>query len=259
LRTGAKWKEGAPVGKRCEAAEEDEPASIVQGQQPAQEHAPEQLAKHAHRQQERGSRGDPALAIERDAAARDDHVHMRVMGQRRSPRVQHGGDSDPGAEMLRIRRDPQHGLRRRLEQQIVDDGLVLERDVGNLRRQREDDVEVSDRQQIGLALGEPRAGGRTLALWAVPVAAAVVGDALVAAVRAGLNMTTQGGGTAVLDRRHDLELLQAQVPGLGGTVGGSGGPQDVGDLERGAHRLSWRERPLLWCLTPQASRACRAG
>ena len=80
-----------------------------------------------------------------------------------------------------------------------------------------------------------------------------------AAVRAGLEMTAEGGGAAVLDRRHDLELLQAQVPGLGGTVGGTGGPQDVGDLERGAHRLSWRERPLLWCLGPQASRACRAG
>lgn len=72
-------KESAPVGKRCEAAEEGEPARVVQGQQPAQEHAPEQFAKHAHRQQERGARGDPALAIERNAAARDDHVHMRVV------------------------------------------------------------------------------------------------------------------------------------------------------------------------------------
>ena len=77
------------------------------------------------------------------------------------------------------------------------------------------------------------AGGRTLALGAVPIAAGVVGDALVAAVRAGLEMTAKGGGAAVLDRRHDLELLQAQVPGLGGAVGGTGGPQDVGDLERG--------------------------
>jgi hypothetical protein len=58
-----------------------------------------------------------------------------------------------------------------------------------------------------------------------------VGDSLVAARRAGLDMTAEGGGAAVLDRRHDLELLQTQVPGLGGTVGGTGGPQDVGDLE----------------------------
>ena len=61
-------------------------------------------------------------------------MQMRVVGQRRSPGVQHGGDADPGAEMLRVRRNPQHGLGRRLEQQVVDDGLVLERDVGNLRR-----------------------------------------------------------------------------------------------------------------------------
>jgi hypothetical protein len=68
-------------------------------------------------------------------------------------------------------------------------------------------MEVSDRQQIGLALGEPGAGSRTLALGAVPVAAAVVRDALVAAVGTRLNMTAEGGGAAMLDRGHDLELL----------------------------------------------------
>jgi hypothetical protein len=42
----------------------------------------------------------------------------------------------------------------------------------------------------------------------------------------------------MLDRRHNLELMQAQVPGMGGPVSGAGGAEDVGDLERGAHRLS---------------------
>ena len=64
---------------------------------------------------------------------------------------------------------------------------------------------------------------------------AVVGDALVATVRAGLDMTTEDSGPAVLDRRHDFELLQAQVSGLSGPIGGTGGTQDVGDLERGTH------------------------
>ena len=96
-------------------------------------------------------------------------------------------------------------------------------------------MEVSDRQQVGLALGKPCARGGALALRTVPVAAAVVGDALVAAVLAGLDMTAQGGGAAMFDRRHDLELLQAQMPGMGGPVGGAGGTEDVGDLERGAH------------------------
>jgi hypothetical protein len=49
--------------------------------------------------------------------------------------------------MLRVRRDPQHGLGRRLEQQVIDDSFVLVGDVGDLGRQREDDVEISNRQQ----------------------------------------------------------------------------------------------------------------
>ncbi len=170
-----------------------------------------------------------------DAAARHDHVDVRMMGHRRAPGVEHGGDADAGAEMLRVGGDGQHRLRRRPEQQIVDHRLVLEGDVGDLGGQREDDVEVADRQQVGLALGEPGARGRALALGAVPVAAAVVGDPPVPAVVAGLDVTAERGGAAVLDRRHDLELVQAQMPGMGGPVGGARGAEDVGDLERGAH------------------------
>lgn len=69
----------------------------------------------------------------------------------------------------------------------------------------------------------------------MPVAAGVVGDAPLAAVLAGLDVTAKGRGAAVLDRRHDLELGEAQVPGMGGPVGGPGSTEDVGDLDRGAH------------------------
>lgn len=58
------------------------------------------------------------------------------------------------------------------------------------------------------------------------------------AVFAGLDMTAQRSGAAVLDRRHHLELDEVQVPGMGGPVAGSGSAEDVGDLDRGAHRLS---------------------
>ena len=60
-----------------------------------------------------------------DAAARHDHVDVRVVGHRRAPGVQHGGDADAGAEMLRIGGDGQHRLGRRLEQQVVDHRLVV--------------------------------------------------------------------------------------------------------------------------------------
>lgn len=84
------------------------------------------------------------------------------------------------------------------------------------------------------------AGARrgTLALGAMPVAAGVVGDPPVPAVVAGLDVTAQRGGAAGLNRRHDLELAEAQMPGMGCAIGGPGTSEDVGDLERGAHWLN---------------------
>jgi len=43
---------------------------------------------------------------------------------------------------------------------------------------------------------------------------------------------------AVLDRRHDLELGQAQVAGLSGTIAGPFSAEDISDLKRGAHAAS---------------------
>jgi len=73
-----------------------------------------------------------------------------------------------------------------------------------------------DGQQVGLALGQPAARGGALAAGAVPVATGVVGDPPMAAVGASLYMPAERCGAAMLDRRHDLELLQAQMPGTGG-------------------------------------------
>ena len=57
-------------------------------------------------------------------------MHVRMAGHRRSPGVEHGGDADARAEMLRIGGNRQHRLRRCLEQQVVDERLVVEGDVG---------------------------------------------------------------------------------------------------------------------------------
>ena len=171
------------------------------------------------------------LAIARDAAARHDHMDMRMVRQRRPPRMKHGRDSDPRAEMPGIGGDGQHGLGRRLEQQIIDHRFVLQGDVGDLGRQCEDDMEIPDWQQIGFALGQPGPCGSALAFGTMPVAATVIGDPLMAAVRAGLDVTPKGGGAAMLDRRHHLQLMQAQMSGMVGPIGRSGSTEDVGDLE----------------------------
>jgi hypothetical protein len=110
---------------------------------------------------------------------------------------------------LGVSRDRHHRLRCRAEQQIVEDRLVLPGDVGNLGGKREDDMEVADRQQVGFAFGQPEAGCGALAFGAVAVAATVVGNALMPAVLAGIDVAAKRGRAAVLDRRHGLELGQA--------------------------------------------------
>src|SRR5471032_3653834 len=104
----------------------------------------------------------PAV-IHGEPAARHDHVQVRMMGHCRAPGVQYRRDADAGSEVLRVGRDPEHRLRRGLEQQIVDHGLVLVGDVANRRRQREDDVELGTREQFGLARRHPLARCRALA------------------------------------------------------------------------------------------------
>ena len=56
---------------------------------------------------------------------------------------------------LGIGGDREQRLGRRAEQQVVDHRLVLVSDGADLGRQREDEVEIADRQQIGRAGGEP--------------------------------------------------------------------------------------------------------
>ena len=212
-------------------------AGVVGRDQLLQEQPAEQAREHAHGQEEAGPARHPALAVGRDAAARHDHVDVRVMGHGRAPSVQHRGDADPGAQMLRIGGDRQHGLGRDLEQEIIDHRLVLVGDVGDGRRQREHHVIVRHRQQLGLARGEPFLRGGALALRAVPVAAGVVGNRRIGAVRAARDMAAEGCRAAVLDCRHHLQLLEADMAGMGCAPCRSMVAEDIRDLQsRARHR-----------------------
>jgi hypothetical protein len=64
--------------------------------------------------------------------------------------------------------------------------------------------------------------------------ATVIGNAPVPAVLTGIDVAAKRGRAAILDRRHDLELGQAQVTGLSGTIAGAFSSEDIGDLDRGA-------------------------
>jgi hypothetical protein len=85
--------------------------------------------------------------------------------------VQDCGDADFGAEVFGIGGNRQHRLRRGVEQKRVDDGLVLVGDGSDLGRQREDDVEVGDLQQLCLAVFHPGKRLTALTLRAVAIPA----------------------------------------------------------------------------------------
>ena len=100
----------------------------MQGCEPFEKQAAEQARQHAHGQEEAGLAGDPARPVRRQAAAGNDDVDVRMMGQRRAPGVQHGGEADARAQMLRVGGDGGQRLGGGPEQEVVDGGLVLERD-----------------------------------------------------------------------------------------------------------------------------------
>jgi hypothetical protein len=69
--------------------------------------------------------------------------------------------------------------------------------------------------KVGLALGEPFFGGGGLTLRTMPIAAAVVGNDSMGAVLAARDMAAERHCAAALDGRHHLQLVEADVSGVG--------------------------------------------
>ena len=114
--------------------EELQLAGVVRMHEHRQHLAPEHARQHVDMHQEVGARGYPSRVVEREPSARHDHMHVRMMGECRAPRVQHGGNTDPRTEALRIGSDGERCLGRCLHEQVVDHALVLVRDVTQLAR-----------------------------------------------------------------------------------------------------------------------------
>ena len=122
-----------------------------------QEPPPEQAREHVDVHEEARPAGDPSRAVLRQPSTRHDHVHVRMMGESGAPGVEHRDDADARAQVLGVGRDRERGLSRGLHEQVVDHALVLIGDVAQLGRQRVDDMEIADGQQLRFALGEPLA------------------------------------------------------------------------------------------------------
>lgn len=159
-------------------------------------------------------------------------MNVRMVQQDLVPRVQDCHESDPGAETSRIGRDLKQRLGGGAKEYAVDDSLVLECDGSQLRRHREHDVEVLDRKNIAATRLEPLAAPGGLTFGAVTVAAGVVGDALVLAPAAMLDVPAKPRSAARRQRMQDSSLggRQGEPGDLHGGVGK--GSDDVGHLQR---------------------------
>ena len=148
-----------------------------------------------------------------------------------TPGVEHGDDADLRAQMPGVCCDGAQCLGGCLEQDVVDLGLVLERNLGDRRRHGEDDMEILDRQQFALTRGEPLRPGRPLALWTMPVAAGVIGVPDQPARGAGLGMAAEFRRPAQLDGAYHPPLDAAKMIRFGRTIGVAVATEDVRHLQ----------------------------
>src|SRR5215468_651319 len=140
-------------------------------------------------------------------------MDVRMMLQGLAPGVKNHGHTEFGAEMPGIGRDGGECLGRRAEQDRVDDGFVLERDLADRCRQCEDDMKVRHRQQFGLPIREPLGPRQPLAFGTVTVAARVVSDADCTAIVALLDMAAEHRRPARRDGAHDPSLDAPEMTG----------------------------------------------
>ena len=132
-----------------------------------------------------------------------------------TPCVQNGRYSDVGTEVLTIGGNGSEGLGRSLKQQAIHLGLVLVGNRTDRGRKLEHRVKIRHRQKLGCARRKPCRRSRPLAFSAVPIAAAIIGDACVRTVLAAVDMTAERGSATNLDCRHDAPLGKVYVAGIG--------------------------------------------
>jgi hypothetical protein len=198
--------QGARLSEMSERAGKFQNSIFEGGLKMFQEEAAEKPGQHVNRQEKARAACDPA-PIRSEAATGHDTMDMRVVGEGLSPCMQNRDHARLGAQMFRISANHTDRFGRRLEKDIIDHGLVLKRDGGDRRGYREDNVEIGNREKLGLTIGKPLRACEVLALWAVPVPAAIVGDACVSAIITPLYMTAKSRCPACFDSGHDTVLI----------------------------------------------------
>ena len=108
---------------------------------------------------------------------------------------------------------------KRLGHDVEQDGVNLRLVQKGHRRhfgwQREHDMEIGQWQQISLTRGKPCIAGTALALGAMPVAAAIVGNTAVRAIPATLDMPAKCSSPAECNGRHHAAFDASEMTVIG--------------------------------------------
>jgi len=182
-----------------------------------------------------------------------------MMAQRLSPGVEDGNEADQRSEVPGVGADRLEGVRRRPEEEGIHEAFVLQSQRRNRFGDGEDDVEILAVEEFRVARLDPPRTRQGLTLGAVPIAARVVGDALVPARVALLDMAAERGGATRRNRPHDAPLGAREAIGVLLPIAVSVAAKDVRHFKRGpCHgRLQLRSRRGIgghgreWCRARQ--------
>jgi hypothetical protein len=189
--------------------------------------------EHRDGKKEARVRWNPKRVIERQSAGGHHTRGMGVMFEFLIPGVKHTEKADLGAEMFGIASDFEEGFGTGVQQQMIQNFLVLQGERRQLMGQGEDNMNVTRRQKFLATCFEPTVASVGLTLWAVPVAAAVVGDGrTVPAVGALIEMPAQGSGATARDGSQHGEVLPSDPPAAAFDEGASCGANQIGHLKR---------------------------
>lgn len=161
--------------------------------------------QHANRQKESGlPNADPPAAVDRETAARDNAVDVRMQHEGLTPGVKNRQSADANVEPA-LRDLGQRGASRAEEQIVKHARRAAGKDI-ELLGHGEDDVKVRDGEQLGAARLYPFRTGRSLTARAAAAAAGMPEDVLIAAVVALLALSSEGRGAARGDGPERLAL-----------------------------------------------------
>ena len=222
---------GSDAQHRCrpDRVAEGRPAGAPQG---VEELAAEHLGQRMHREQEgRAALGPapPAFAVQ--PAAGHQRVHVDVSAQVLRPGVQHQGEGGRGAQPAWVGGELGERGRGALHQGAVDPAGVELRQAVQRMRQREDEMTVRHRQQLGQLRLAPGVARAALALRAVPVAAGMEQPLLAPTLVALLHLAAQRRRATGDDGPPGTRLRRAQR--VLAQVGRAEGAQHLG--QGGAH------------------------